>query len=129
VRLGRTPRKISGLESFLGSTYGLRIATVARTVRKTTPASYPFDGTSLGPVADSAIIWSFRNSSSERPASRIIPAIVIALTGLFRGITTLRVPSVMMMCFPCRNTRKPAFCRARTASRWLTPGSLGIAKP
>jgi len=25
----------------------------------------------------------------------------------------------------CRTTRKPAFCRARTASRWLTPGMRG----
>src|SRR6266480_1735386 len=29
------------------------------------------------------------------------------------------------MCFPSRAIRKPAFCNARTASRWLTPGIFG----
>src|SRR4051812_42294932 len=36
------------------------------------------------------------------------------------------VPSVITMCVLCRATRNPAFCKARTASRWLIPGSLGM---
>jgi hypothetical protein len=36
-----------------------------------------------------------------------------------------RVPSVMTMCLAWRATRKPAFSRARTASRWLTPVIFG----
>lgn len=35
----------------------------------------------------------------------------------------MRTPSVMTMCLPCRTTPKPAVSRARTASRWLIPGS------
>jgi hypothetical protein len=31
------------------------------------------------------------------------------------------------MCLPCRTTPKPAFSRARTASRWLIPGSFGTS--
>lgn len=60
---------------------------------------------------------SFRNSSTVDPASFTIPPIVMALIGLCRGITSLRFPSVMMMCLPCRSTQKPTFSNARTASR------------
>lgn len=53
----------------------------------------------------------------------------IAFTGLCRGMLTTRVPSVLMRCLPRRATRKPIFSSARTASRWLTPGNLGMATP
>src|SRR2546423_330174 len=33
------------------------------------------------------------------------------------------------MCFPCRIISNPAFRKARTASRWLTPGIRGTATP
>ncbi len=59
---------------------------------------------------------SARNSSSVSPASRTMPPMVNAFTGLCRGIVMIRTPSVITMCLPCRATRKPAFCRARTAS-------------
>src|SRR5437016_6662304 len=51
---------------------------------------------------------------------------VIALTGLCRGMVRILVPSVITICLPWRLTQNPTFCNARTASRWFTPGSLGI---
>ena len=57
------------------------------------------------------------------------PGLVIALTGLCRGTDTLRTPSVDNDVL-ARNARcgiRPSGGR-RTASRWLTPGSLGIPK-
>src|SRR5436190_23636496 len=54
-----------------------------------------------------------------------MPPIVKAFTGLWRGIVTIRTPSDITMCLPWRKMRKPAFSRARTASRWLTPGIFG----
>ena len=44
-----------------------------------------------------------------RPASLTMLPIVIALTGLCRGIVTIRIPSVITMCLPSRATRNPAF--------------------
>ena len=49
----------------------------------------------------------------------VMPAIVKALIGSFRGI-------VITMCFPWRFTTKPHFARTRTAWRCFTPASLGI---
>ena len=60
--------------------------------------------------------------SGSSPASRMILAMVMALTGLCRGIVTIRRPSVITMCLPWREMRNPAFSRALTALRWLTPG-------
>jgi hypothetical protein len=68
---------------------------------------------------------SFLNCSTVKPASRAIPPIVNALTGLCRGIVRIRIPSDITICFPWRRIRKPAFSNALTASRWLTPGILG----
>lgn len=42
---------------------------------------------------------SLRNSSGVSPASRTIPPIVNALTGLWRGIVRIRAPSDITMCF------------------------------
>ena len=39
----------------------------------------------------------------------------------------MRTPLVMRMCLPCRTTPKPAFSKARIASRWLIPGSFGTS--
>ena len=41
----------------------------------------------------------------------------------------IRTPSVITMCLLWRMMRKPAFWRALTASRWLTPGIFGTARP
>ena len=71
---------------------------------------------------------SFRNSSSLSPASRTMPPIVKALTGLWRGIVRMRASSVMTTCLPWRSTRKPAFSRALTACWWLMPGSFGTLR-
>jgi hypothetical protein len=43
--------------------------------------------------------------------------IVIAFTGLFRGIVTKRTPFDITICLPSRTILKPAFCKARTARR------------
>ena len=64
-----------------------------------------------GAVVDS----SFRNWSILRPASRMMPPIVKALTGLLRGTVTILLPSDITMCLPWRTMRKPAFSRAFTA--------------
>lgn len=40
------------------------------------------------------------------PASRAIPPIVKALTGLWRGIVTMRWPSVMTLCLPLASNPK-----------------------
>jgi len=69
---------------------------------------------------------SLRKSSLVKPASRTMFPIVIALIGLCRGIVMIRVPSVITICLPWRATQKPAFSKARSASRWFTPGSFGI---
>lgn len=45
------------------------------------------------------------------------PPMVNALTGLCRGMVTMRAPLLMTMCFPWRTIRKPAFSSARTACR------------
>jgi hypothetical protein len=37
-------------------------------------------------------------------------------------------PLLMTMCLPCLIIRKPAFSRARTASKWLIPGSVMVNK-
>ena len=47
-------------------------------------------------------------------ASTTIPP-MNALTGLWRGIVTMRRPSDMTMCLPSRTTLNPAFSSARTA--------------
>ncbi len=60
---------------------------------------------------------SLRKSAIVRPASLTIPPIVYALTGLCRGMVRIRTLSVITICFPCRAILKPAFSRARTASR------------
>ena len=52
--------------------------------------------------------------------------LMVPIFGLFLGMVRIRMPSVMTMCLPCLAMRKPAFSRARTASRCCTPGSLGI---
>jgi len=51
------------------------------------------------------------------PASRTILPIVMAFnfTGFWRGTVTIRVPSVITMCLPCRAIRRPCFSSARTA--------------
>ena len=72
---------------------------------------------------------SSRNCSTERPASRAIPPMVNALTGLWRGIVMIRWPLLITTCLPWRTIRNPAFSSARTASRWLTPGIFGTARP
>ena len=69
------------------------------------------------------------NSSTVRPVSRTYPPSVNALTGLCRGIVTIRVPSVITICLLWRAMRNPAFCSARTAARWLTPGIRGNFRP
>ncbi len=51
---------------------------------------------------------SLRNSSMVRPASLIIDPMVMALTGLWRGIDNFLVPSVKIVCFPCRSIQNPA---------------------
>jgi len=43
---------------------------------------------------------SSRNCSTDSPASRAIPPMVNALTGLCRGMVTMRTPLLMTMCFP-----------------------------
>ena len=50
-----------------------------------------------------------RNCSIVRPASRTIPPIVIALTGLCRGIVRMREPFPITTCFPCLRTTNPTF--------------------
>jgi len=70
---------------------------------------------------------SFLNCSTVNPASRAIPPIVKALTGLCRGMVTMRTPSDITICLPWRMMRKSAFWSARTASRWLTPGIFGTS--
>lgn len=68
---------------------------------------------------------SFRNSSTVSPASRTMPAIVIAFTGLARGKVKMRRPSERTMCLPCRTILNPAFSRPRTACLCGIPGSFG----
>lgn len=68
-----------------------------------------------------------RKSSGESPASFAMPPIVKALMGFARGITTRRRPSLITIWPLCRTTRKPSFCRTRTASLCPMPGSLGTA--
>lgn len=46
----------------------------------------------------------------------IVP-MVIGSIGLLRGTVTMRVPSVITMCLPYLLIQKPAFGKARTASR------------
>jgi len=60
---------------------------------------------------------NLRNSSLVNPTSRTMLPIVIAFTGLWRGIVITRLPSVMTICLPWRAIRKPNFSNARTASR------------
>ena len=60
---------------------------------------------------------SFLNCSTLRPASRAMPPIVKAFTGLWRGIVTIRTPSDITACLPWRTMRKPTFSKALTASR------------
>lgn len=69
---------------------------------------------------------SLRNSSGVKPATLAMWPIVKELTGLWRGIWTMRIPSDMVMCLPCRMISNPAFSRARTAWRWLMPGRRGM---
>jgi len=69
---------------------------------------------------------SFLNSSIVRPASRTMPPIVNALTGLARGIVRMRRPSDMTTCLPSRTTLKPAFSKARIAWRCGTPGAWAL---
>ena len=75
------------------------------------------------------IYRSFLNSPIVSPASCTIPPIVYALTGLWRGMVTMRTPSDMTMCFPSRTTRKPAFLSAFTAARWFMPANFGTTIP
>jgi hypothetical protein len=82
--------------------------------------------TALGNANDAISHSSRRNSSTDKPASRTIPHIVNAPTGLFLGMVKKRLPSVITMCFPWRKTRNPAFSSALTAARWLTPGILAM---
>jgi len=53
---------------------------------------------------------------------------VIALMGLFRGITMIRSPSVIEACFPFLMILNPAFSNALIALLYETPGNLGTAK-
>ena len=57
---------------------------------------------------------SFRNCSTVSPASRIMPPMVKAFTGLWRGIVRMRRPSVITTCLSCRSIRNPTFSKART---------------
>lgn len=69
---------------------------------------------------------SFLKASGLRPASLAMPPMVKAFTGSWRGIVTIRAPSVITMCFaPSRAIVKPALRRARTAARCGTPGIFG----
>src|SRR5712692_5886006 len=47
-----------------------------------------------------------------QPASRTMPPIVTACTGLCRGMVTKWTPSDMTMCLPSRMILKPAFQRS-----------------
>lgn len=44
------------------------------------------------------------------------PAHCVCINWLCRGMVRMRTSSVMTRCFPWRAIRKPAFCKARTAS-------------
>ena len=59
-------------------------------------------------------------------AALAIAPIVMALTGLCRGIGKASVPLPMMVCLPSRTTRQPAFSKARMASLCRMPGILGM---
>src|ERR1700733_13035563 len=59
---------------------------------------------------------SFRNSSIDNPALRIMEPSVNALIGLWRGMVMILSPSVIVVCFPCRAIQKPAFLKALIAS-------------
>ena len=52
---------------------------------------------------------SSRNCSTVRPASRTIPPMVNAFTGLWRGIVRIRPPLDITICFPWRTIWKPLF--------------------
>jgi len=82
------------------------------------------DGCKRG-LAGPLIQSNFLNCSIVKPASRTMPPIVYWLTGLLRGIVMIRVPSVITICLPRVAIVKPLFSKARTARRWLTPGSFG----
>jgi hypothetical protein len=50
-----------------------------------------------------------RNCRMVRPASRTIPPMVMALTGLWRGMVRIRDPLPMTACLPWRRTANPAY--------------------
>ena len=58
-----------------------------------------------------------RNCCIVRPASRTIPPIVMALTGLWRGMVRIRDSFPITTCLPWRRIANPAFSSARMASR------------
>jgi hypothetical protein len=63
----------------------------------------------LGPPTSQELLELF----DRRPASRMMPPIVKAFTGLCLGIVRNRTPSVMTACLPpCRAARNPAFSSA-----------------
>ena len=70
------------------------------------------------PADGSASAYSnSRNCSTVSPASRTRPPIVNALTGLWRGMVSIRCPFVITMCLLWRAIQNPAFSKTRTASR------------
>ncbi len=92
------------------------------------PSPAPVSSQGSG-LACSDIHSSFRNSSTVMPASRIMPPMVYALTGSWRGIVTITPPFDITMCLePSRATVNPAFSRVRTARRCGTPESFGTGQ-
>ena len=51
----------------------------------------------------------FLNRSGVNPTTLAICPIVMALTGLWRGMVTMRPPSLITICLPCRIILKPTF--------------------
>jgi hypothetical protein len=75
-----------------------------------------------GDGLDAGVEFHYQSRSLNRvivrPASLTIPPMVIAFTGLCRGIVMKRVPSLITMCLPWRRTLKPAFSNALIAREW-----------
>src|SRR5208337_1345413 len=71
----KTQGRIRGRESFLGSTYGLRIARVASTAKKTTPdplspsVKLDLDRLALVVVVAASVAWT---ETGTQPVSRLV---------------------------------------------------------
>ena len=51
--------------------------------------------------------------------------IVIAFTGLLRGMVRIRTPSVITMCLPCRNTRGTGLFKSFDSLKVIYSQDLG----